>query len=85
MNTIALEKILRDLNINEKISLVELILSDLKRQSNNLFIKNESHQINKKMNINDYEFCGIWESNSHITDSTEYVRNLRKSEFRTNL
>ena len=85
MNTLALEKIVKDLDINEKISLVELILADIKLQSIKLFKKDEHPQKNINKNILDYGFCGVWENNSIMTDSTEYVRSIRRSEMGINL
>jgi len=83
MNTLALEKIVKDLDINEKISLVELILADIKQQSNKLFKKDEHPEKNINKKILDYNFCGIWENDSIMADSSEYVRNIRRSEFRS--
>ena len=43
---------------------------------------NELPEKNINKNILDYGFCGIWENNCNMTDSTEYIRNIRRSEFR---
>lgn len=82
MNTLALKKIVSDMDINDKISLVELILADIKQQSNKYFVKDLISEKDKSMNIVDFEFCGIWENNSLLKNSSEFVRNLRQSEFR---
>ncbi len=82
MNALALERIVKDMDIKEKISLVELILADIKQQSSNLVKKNDCPDGNKKKNIVDFEFCGIWENNSVLANSTEFIRNIRTSEFR---
>jgi len=58
------------------------ILAEIKKGRFERLRINEHPEKNINKNILDYGFCGIWENNSIMADSTEYVRNIRRKEFR---
>ena len=58
------------------------MLAEIKKGRFERLRLNEHPEKNINKNILDYGFFGIWENNGIMSDSTEYVRNIRRSEFR---
>ncbi|MDT3740083.1 MAG: hypothetical protein RO257_11370 [Candidatus Kapabacteria bacterium] len=82
MNTIIFDDIVKNLDFNEKISLIEMILDDIKHETEKFVDGKKSSNKIDSLKIADFKFCGIWADNDTLNNSSDYVRNIRTQEFR---